>query len=118
MKKAIRKTLSATLAMLLLLSVLPMATFAAEIEVHEHSTACCAEAGVSPAAFCTHEYLQAEIVEVYYVAMDANYHYYGEALVSSCTRCPYKTYEFLIDPPSIEAHDMDGGVCRLCDYSD
>lgn len=53
MKKSIVKSLSAFLALVLILSVLPMAAFAAEVGEHEHTGSCCEENIAMPAmAIC------------------------------------------------------------------
>lgn len=50
MKKSLVKSLSVFLALVLILSALPMSAFAAKVEVHEHSTSCCSEEdGIMPA---------------------------------------------------------------------
>lgn len=50
MKKSIVKYLSALLALVLVLSALPMAALAAEADEHEHSASCCSDAtGIMPA---------------------------------------------------------------------
>lgn len=50
MKKSFVKSLSAFLALVLILSALPMAAFAAEVDEHEHTDSCCSnDTAVMPA---------------------------------------------------------------------
>lgn len=53
MKKSFTKSMAAFLALVLILAVLPMAAFAAEVDEHEHTGSCCEENIAVPAmAIC------------------------------------------------------------------
>ena len=77
MKKNVRKLLSLALALVMLLSILPMAVFAAEEEEE-----------VEPAAACMHSY--DETVVYRYVALDGSHHRQVKYSEYVCLLCGYK----------------------------
>jgi len=86
MKKSIVKSLSAFLVLVLILSVLPMAAFAAETEQHDHVDECC-QNEVEVCAICDHVYmLTFDSRDVVY---DAMYHKSYEVEVQTCALCGY-----------------------------
>lgn len=112
MKKSTVKFMSACLVFVLLLSVLPMAAFAAETNEPEHID-CCAEES-SPWVVCNHTYY---IVHTgyYYTSNGASGHVAKYANLLSCSDCGYQTLEILYT--YTEAHNMVSGMCIKCGYT-
>ncbi len=93
MKKAVVKALSAVLSVLLLLPVLLMAASAADIEVHEHSAACCAEASASAVIACKHP-IQYKTESTIAVMIDGNktHHDVYSRTIYTCPSCSMSWY--------------------------
>lgn len=89
MKKNVVKLLSAVLALVLVLSAMPMMVFAEETTEHVHEDACCAEENVSVTAACTHVF---SVKENYvYTQYSSGMHLVTANEIGTCTLCNYKT---------------------------
>lgn len=95
MKKSIVKALSAFLALVLILSVLPMAAFAAETDAHEHSALCsCEESGIMPASIIcpdgNHLYRDGGVAIYSSATEDGKHHV---EILDACVVCLYRRSE-------------------------
>ena len=95
MKKSIAKSLSVFLALVLILSVLPMAAFAAEFNESEHTDECYFEGGVATRAvlICpggNHVYMATTSV-VFVDCVDD--HRVDEVIMYECANCAHSYYE-------------------------
>lgn len=106
MKKSIVKALSAFLALVLILSVLPMAAFAAETDQHEHMDQCC-QNEVQVYATCKHVYTLT--LGTRYEEINQYYHRSYDAEIRTCTLCGYTTY-VQKGPDQISAHYVPNWV--------
>lgn len=112
MKKSTVKLLSACLVLVLLLSVLPMAAFAADTNEHEHID-CCAEES-SAWVVCDHMYYVVH-TGYYYTSNGASGHTAKYANLLTCSKCGYQKLEIL--DTFGESHTMVSGMCTKCGYT-
>lgn len=119
MKKSFTKYLSAFLALVLILSALPMAAFAAESDGHEHTDSCCADtsAAMPAAAICKDG---EHIYSTYYSALYVDcggVHRVDEIIQYDCVLCAHSYYEYTgythyeeHSDVRLEQVGLDGGV--------
>lgn len=101
MKKAMRKFVSVCLSLVLLLSIMPMATFASEVDANECSAPCCADdSGIMPTTLsCADgEHIYGTSVKVYSPSDEEGKHHVD--ILDACVVCLERRYE---DP--IESFD-------------
>lgn len=102
MKKTIVKTLSAFLALVLLLSVLPAAVFAAEADEHAHTGTCCPDSGAAMLGVtgCQHVYTCTFSTRRVNCGSD---HRVEEFVHYQCTKCHY-SYDGPVENSYSENH--------------
>lgn len=95
MKKSIVKTLSAFLVMVMVLSTLSVAAFAAEFNEHEHTGTCCSDGGVAVLAVSTcpgGEHVYRATMSAVFVDC-GGVHRVDEATLYECASCAHSYYE-------------------------
>lgn len=108
MFKSTKKPLSMLLALMLILSVLPMAAFAAEEHVHDETCGCAPVLEVAAVSTCTHPSYERTGSMARYEAYSSTQHVYYSVSIRECNICGDTFYHdeswFLQD------HDRANGI--------